>query len=54
MHSYMLKKFSIEQQCTHVSPEKLAWPPVNFGLRPGLNNQLRSPGGEGFSRTFIS
>ena len=32
----MLKIFSIQQQCTHISPEKLASPPVNFGLRPGL------------------
>ena len=26
----------MQQICTHISLEKLAWPPVNFGLRPGL------------------
>ena len=35
MHSYMLVNFSTQQKCTHISLEKLAWPSVNFGLRPG-------------------
>ena len=33
----MLEFFSMQQKFTHISPEKLAWIPVNFGLRPGLS-----------------
>ena len=35
----MLEKFSMQQKCTQMTPEKLA-SLVNFGLRPGLNANM--------------
>ena len=35
MHSYMLENFSMQQKCTHISLEKLAWPPRKFWAASG-------------------
>ena len=54
----MLENFSMQQKCTHISPEKLAWPPRKFwaasgpGVTPVLCSDLERDWGEGGQANF--